>query len=107
MWISEEEGRTAVAHADAALTFSNRHELGRLAADAVDRGARTVVVDLGATEYVDTAALAMLATLAHRVRVGGGTFRLANVRPDLAEVLASLRLECFLPVGDGARRRDD
>ena len=106
MWISE-EGRTAIAHADETLTFSNRRELARLAAEAVDRGARTVVVDLGATEYVDTAALGMLAALAHRVRVAGGTFRLANVRPELAAALASLRLDTFLPSGVGAVRRAD
>ena len=106
MWISV-EGRTAVAHADETLTFSNRRELARLAAGAVDRGARTVVVDLGATAYVDTAALGMLATLAHRVRMAGGTFHLTNVRPELAAALASLRLDTLLPTGAGAIRRAD
>ena len=106
MWISQ-EGRTAVAHADATLTFSNRRELVRLAAGAVERGARTVVVDLGATTYVDAAALRVLATLARRVRAHGGTLRLTNVRPEIAAVLVSLRVGRFLPAGDPARRRAD
>jgi hypothetical protein len=84
VWIGD-EGRTAVAHADETLTFGNRRVLARLAADAVDLGARAVSVDLAAT-YVDTAALGMLTTLAHRVRVAGGTFRLGNVRPEVTEV---------------------
>ena len=106
MWISE-EGKTAVAHADANLTFSNRRELRRLTTDAVDRGARTVVVDLSETEYVDTAALGMLATLAHTVRVRGGAFCLTNVRPEIAAILVSLRLDLFLPIGDPEHRRAD
>jgi anti-anti-sigma factor len=106
MWISEED-RTAVAHADASLTFSNRHELARLAADAVARGARNVVVDLSDTEYVDTAALGTLGTLAHHVSLRGGTFRLANVRPEIASALAAVRLDRFLPVHvAGAGRAD-
>ena len=96
MWITE-EGRTAVAHADAHLTFSNRRELARLAADAVERGAHTVVVDLGETEYVDAAALGTLGSLAHRVGLRGGTFRLANVRPAVAAALAAARLDRFVP----------
>lgn len=102
-----EEGRTAVAHADTTLTFSNRAELGRLAAAALARGARTVVVDLGATGYVDAAALGMLARLAHRARLGGGTFHLANVRPDVAAALAPLGPDRFLPLGTPAPRRAD
>lgn len=106
MWISE-EGRTAVAHADAHLTFSNRRELARLAADAVERGARTVVVDLSETEYVDAAALATLGALAHRLGLRGAAVRLANVRPAVAAALAAARLDRFAPAGAPAPRRAD
>jgi anti-anti-sigma factor len=106
MWISE-EGRTAVAHADVNLTFSNRRELAQLAVEAVARGARTVVVDLSDTEYVDTAALGTLGTLAHRISLHGGTFRLANVRPEIASALSAVRLDRFLPTNvAGAGRAD-
>lgn len=106
MWISE-EGHTAVAHVDTQLTFSNRRELKQLTTDAVDRGARTVVVDLGDTEYIDTAALGTLATLAHTVRLRGGAFCLANVRPEIAADLVALRLDVFLPIGNPEHRRAD
>jgi anti-anti-sigma factor len=102
-----EEGRTAIAYADANLTFSNRRELKRLASAAVERGARTVIVDMRETEYVDTAAWSTLAMLAHHVRVRGGAFCLTNVRPELAALLVSLRLDTFLPIGSPEHQRAD
>ncbi len=102
-----EEGRTAIAHADANLTFSNRRELRRLATDAVDRGARTVIVDLGKTKYIDAAAIGTLAMLSHTVRLRGAAFRLANVRAEIVSSLLTLRLDTFLPIGNPTHRRAD
>lgn len=95
MWISE-TGMTAVAHADAGLTFSNRRELLQLATNAFQRGARRVVVDLSETEHVDRAALSMLAMLAYRIRFHGGAFCLTNVNTDLRAMLVERHLDRIL-----------
>jgi anti-anti-sigma factor len=97
MWISE-EGQTAIAHADATLTFSNRRALEQLANEAVERGARTVVVDMGETGYVDTAALSMLVQLARRLRRRGGALCLADVTADRRAVLGATHLDASLPL---------
>jgi anti-anti-sigma regulatory factor len=104
-----EQGRTATAYTDATLTFSNRRELRRLATDALDRGARTLIVDLSDTEHVDTAAVRTLATLAREIDLRGGACRLANVRPGLvpllAPLLAPLRLDPVSLAGAPEQRR--
>jgi anti-anti-sigma factor len=105
MWISE-EGKTAIAHADATLTFSNRRELELLASDAIARGARMIVVDMAKTSYVDTAALGTLAMLAARLRRDAGALCLANVNAELRALLFTTKLDTVLPVAPAPARAD-
>jgi anti-anti-sigma regulatory factor len=101
------EGRTAIAYADAKLTFSNRSELTRLALEAMDRGAEAVVVDLSATQHVDAAAWSGLAVLAHSIRARGGSCFLTNVRPELLVLLGTRSIEAFIPVEAWEQGRAD
>jgi anti-anti-sigma factor len=76
------QGETVI-HVAGALTVANRRELEQPVGDAIERGDRTVFVDLGATGYIDSAALGALVMLAKRLLARGAELRLANVNEDL------------------------
>lgn len=95
MWISG-VGTTVVVHAGGALTAGSRADLRALVLDALARGERDVVVDLGGAAAIDPAALGTLVVLADRVRAGGGAFRLEHVSGAARTVLAVTKLDAVL-----------
>ena len=77
----------------ALVSFDGELDLGRIGEirariEAAAAGRRPVLIDLGEVEFMDSAALGTLITLAHRIKVrGGGDMRLAAPSPQVANVL--------------------
>lgn len=90
------EGETVVVPVVGHLIIGNRKEVQRQVTEALERGARHVVVDLAASGYVDSAGLGTLVVLAKRVRAAGGEFRLANVNEEIGALLRLTRLDTVL-----------
>ena len=93
------EGETVVVPVVGHLIIGNRKDVQRLVTEAIERGARHVVVDLAASGYVDSAGLGTLVVLAKRVRAAGGEFRLANVNEEIGALLRLTRLDAVLTSG--------
>jgi anti-anti-sigma factor len=90
-----------IIHVAGPLTIVNGRDLQQPVADALDRGDRSVVVDLGDTGYIDSAALGTLVVLAKRLLMRGSELRelrLANVNDDLRAVLRLTALDTVLRI---------
>lgn len=66
--------------------FSVHQEL-RKATEKIDSAVKQVVVDLSATEYVDSSALGMLLVLRDKMGTDKQKIRLINARPEIKKVL--------------------
>ena len=84
---SGQHGSEVVVGVAGHLIIGNRRELQQQVVDALEHGARDIIVDLAATGYVDSAGLGTLVMLARRVRAQGGELRLANVNDDVRAVI--------------------
>jgi anti-sigma B factor antagonist len=54
------------------LIVGNRQELKQLVLDAIDKGAKKVLVDFARTGYIDSSGLGVLVSLAKKIREGDG-----------------------------------
>jgi anti-anti-sigma factor len=61
-------------------------------------GGQSLVLDLGAVEFVSSMGLGKLLSLSKKVREGGGQLSLRNVRSQVYEVLVTTRLTDILDV---------
>jgi anti-sigma B factor antagonist len=100
----EQSGTTLVIEVEGQLVVSNRQEFKQAVLDAIDQGARLVVVDCARAGYIDSSGLGALVSLAKRVRELGGDLRLAGLNADLRALFELTRLDALFPLH--ATRRD-
>ena len=93
------DGVGLVVRVTGALSVASRRELQQLVAAALERGERTVVLDLVEAGYVDTASLAALVVLAKRLTAQGGELRLVNASDDLLAILRLTELDSVFRIG--------
>ena len=83
---------------DGQLVVTNRQEFKQAILDAVEQGARTVVIDFARTGYIDSSGLGALVSLSKRVRDAGGDIRLASLHDDLRTLFELTRLDQLFPL---------
>jgi anti-anti-sigma factor len=101
---TEDRGGVRIVHVSGEVDLSNAHELMDAITAATPTDASPLVVDLSATEYLDSAGIAMLFRLAERMRYARQELRLV-VPPD-APIRAVVRLTLLnkaVPVDDTIR----
>jgi len=96
---------TASTHSDVTiievegqLIVGNRQELKQLVLDAIDKGAKKVLVDFARTGYIDSSGLGVLVSLAKKIRDGGGDLRLANLNDDLQTLFELTKLDTLFQI---------
>ncbi len=87
-----------VVNVDGQLVVTNRQEFKQTILDAVEQGARTVVVDFTKSGYIDSSGLGALVSLSKRVRDAGGDLRLAGLNDDLRTLFELTRLDALFPL---------
>ena len=83
---------------DGQLVVTNRQEFKQAILDAVEQGARTVVIDFARTGYIDSSGLGALVSLSKRVRDAGGDIRLASLHDELRTLFELTRLDQLFPL---------
>jgi anti-sigma B factor antagonist len=87
-----------VVGVDGQLIVSNRHELKQKVLDAVEGGARKVLVDFTSTGYIDSSGLGALVSLAKKLREAGGELRLAGLNEDLRTLFELTKLDTLFAI---------
>jgi anti-sigma B factor antagonist len=83
---------------DEQLVVSNRHEFKQAILDAVEQGARLVLVDFANAGYIDSSGLGALVSLSRRLREVGGDLRLIGLNDDLRALFELTRLDALFPL---------
>jgi anti-sigma B factor antagonist len=83
-------GKALVARVSGEIDVSNASQLGGVMTDATGNELLTVVLDLSAVDYLDSAGIELLFRLEHRLKARGQTLRL--VIPDDSPIRYTLRL---------------
>lgn len=100
--VRKEASGVVVIGVDGQLIVSNRHELKERVAEAVDFGARKVLVDFTATGYIDSSGLGALVSLAKKLREAGGELRLAGLNEDLRTLFELTKLDTLFDISASA-----
>ena len=87
-----------IIEAEGQLIVGNRQELKQLVLDAIDKGAKKVLVDFAHTGYIDSSGLGVLVSLAKKIREGGGDLRLANLNDDLQTLFELTKLDTLFQI---------
>jgi anti-sigma B factor antagonist len=91
-------GSTLIVDFEGQLVVTNRQEFKQAVLDAIEEGARLVVVDFTRTGYIDSSGLGALVSLAKRVRDLQGDLRLAGLNTDLRALFELTRLDALFPL---------
>lgn len=75
-------------------------EIRRAAVEAMERGARAIVVDLSETRFLDSTALGILVGIAKRLRARDGDLVIVNTDPVTASTFSITRVDDVVPVVD-------
>ena len=90
---SDGPGVSAVITAVGEIDRDSRAGLRKVADEALGRGRRRLVVDMGDVTFCDSSGLSLLVDL-HRAAVGeGGSLRLARVRPRMVDMFRVTHLD--------------
>ena len=79
------------------LVVTNRQEFKQMVLDAMEQGARTVVVDFTDASYIDSSGLGALVSLSRRLRDAGGDLRLVGLSDELRTLFELTRLDALVP----------
>ncbi|MDE3127087.1 MAG: STAS domain-containing protein, partial [Gemmatimonadota bacterium] len=77
------QGDVSIVEIDGQLIVGNRQELKQKMLEALDGGARKLLVDFAKTGYIDSSGLGVLVSLSKKIREQGGDLRLAALNEDL------------------------
>jgi anti-sigma B factor antagonist len=88
-----ETGSVAVVAGPDQFTIDNRADVRQRVRAELEQGRATVVVDLSATEYVDSAGLGTLVLLNKEARAAGGCLVLARLSDHVRDLLRLVRLD--------------
>jgi anti-sigma B factor antagonist len=80
------------------LVVTNRQEFKQMVLDAMEQGARTVVVDFTDASYIDSSGLGALVSLSRRLRDAGGDLRLVALSDELRTLFELTRLDALFPL---------
>ena len=80
------------------LVASNRQELKRAVLDELDRGVRTIRIDLAKTGYIDSAGLGLLLQISKKIRELGGELHVANPSDDFRTLFRLTKLDALLRI---------
>lgn len=80
------------------LVVANRQEFKQAILDAMEQGARLVVVDFTGSPYIDSSGLGALVSLSRRLRDAGGDLRLVGLNDDLRSLFELTRLDQLFPL---------
>lgn len=80
------------------LVVANRQEFKQAILDAMEAGARLVVVDFSGSPYIDSSGLGALVSLSRRLRDAGGDLRLVGLNDDLRSLFELTRLDQLFPL---------
>jgi anti-sigma B factor antagonist len=96
--VHKEPSGVVVIGVDGQLIVANRHELKERVAEAVDFGARKILVDFTSTGYIDSSGLGALVSLAKKLREAGGELRLAGLNEDLRTLFELTKLDTLFSI---------
>jgi anti-sigma B factor antagonist len=80
------------------LVVTNRQEFKQAVLDAMEQGARLVIVDFSQAGYIDSSGLGALVSLSRRLRDAGGDLRLVGLNDDLRTLFELTRLDALFPL---------
>ncbi|MBI3567202.1 MAG: STAS domain-containing protein [Gemmatimonadetes bacterium] len=99
-----QSGDVSIVEVEGQLIVSNRQELKQKVLDALEKGARKVLVDFGRTSYIDSSGLGVLVSLAKKMRELGGDLRLANLNDDLQTLFELTKLDTLFQISESRER---
>ncbi|MBI1810058.1 MAG: STAS domain-containing protein [Gemmatimonadetes bacterium] len=99
-----QSGDVSIVEVEGQLIVSNRQELKQKVLDALEKGARKVLVDFGRTSYIDSSGLGVLVSLAKKRRELGGDLRLANLDDDLQTLFELTKLDTLFQISESRER---
>jgi anti-sigma B factor antagonist len=91
-------GNAAVVTAERRLVVGNRQALKSAVVHELENGRRTVVIDLGETDLIDSGGLGVLVTLYRQAEEVGGVLVLANLSDELSGLLRLTKLDTIFTV---------
>lgn len=93
-------GDAAVVMAERRLVVGNRQDLKAAVVQEMENGRRTVVIDLGETDLIDSGGLGVLVTLYRHAEELGRSLVLANLSDEIAGLLRLTKLDTIFTVAD-------
>lgn len=94
----EREGDLVTVRMPGLFVVCNRHVLKRLVLDALDDGARRVVLDFTATTYTDASGLGVLLSVQRKVSEAGGRLVCCGLTDDLRTLMELTRIDGLFAV---------
>ncbi len=94
------QGDVSIVEVDGQLIVGNRQELKQKMLDALDHGARKLLVDFTKTGYIDSSGLGVLVSLSKKIREQGGELRLAALNEDLRTLFELTKLDTLFQISD-------
>ncbi|HEY5218287.1 MAG TPA: STAS domain-containing protein [Gemmatimonadaceae bacterium] len=94
------QGDVSIIEIDGQLIVGNRQELKQKMLDALDGGARKLLVDFAKTGYIDSSGLGVLVSLSKKIREQGGELRLAALNEDLRTLFELTKLDTLFQISD-------
>ena len=94
------QGDISVVEIDGQLIVANRQDLKQMMLDALDGGARKLLVDFTKTGYIDSSGLGVLVSLSKKIREQGGELRLAALNDDLRTLFELTKLDSLFQIAD-------
>jgi len=101
---SRAAGDVTVVTVEGQLIVANRQDLKQVIQDALDGGARKLLIDFGPTAYIDSSGLGALVSINKKVREQGGELRLAGLNEDLRSLFELTKLDTLFVIADSATR---
>ena len=92
------QGDVSIVEIDGQLIVGNRQELKQKMLEALDGGARKLVVDFTKTGYIDSSGLGVLVSLSKKIREQGGELRLAALNEDLRTLFELTKLDTLFQI---------
>ncbi len=89
-----------VIRVEGQLIVGNRGELKELVQRALDAGERKLLLDFGATGYIDSSGLGALVSISKKVREEGGELRLAGLNDDLRSLFELTKLDTLFAIAE-------
>jgi len=97
---TRDPGGATVVTVEGQLIVANRQELKQVVQDALDSGARHLLVDFTPTAYIDSSGLGALVSVNKKVREAGGELRLAGLNEDLRSLFELTKLDTLFVLAD-------